>query len=275
MTSYTYKNANNNIIIHTNVCQNCEILNARITCLEYDNDDLKHENLELKELWPNAPHTQALKKLFLTNQDKIKPIDIRPFLIPFSLELLELKDMQNLETIPNFNIKLYDYLKDIDLFFCLKHPFVSKNLQIYGSKLYNLTCGQHYLDIKKKYYKFLCIYKNLLNMPIGKIYINQKTLFEYLSLLLNDIMEWYICASIINCNLYNNESNKQLPSKHSHILHTGLYHAHNIVELLIKYYNYEIIIEYGNTKYIENNIAFKNGCIELDKITNILFDDKI
>jgi hypothetical protein len=112
-------------------------------------------------------------------------------------------------------------------------------------------------------------------MPIGKIYINQKTLFEYLSLLLNDIMEWYICASIINCNLYNNESNKQLPSKHSHILHTGLYHAHNIVELLIKYYNYEIIIEYGNTKYIENNIAFKNGCIELDKITNILFDDKI
>jgi len=49
MTSYTYKNANNNIIMHTNVCQNCEILNARITCLEYDNDDLKHENLELKE----------------------------------------------------------------------------------------------------------------------------------------------------------------------------------------------------------------------------------
>jgi len=108
-------------------------------------------------------------------------------------------------------------------------------------------------------------------MSIERLYINQKALFDYLSLLLNDIMEWYICASIINCNLCHTKSNQQ----HSHILHTGLYHAHNIVELLIKYYNYEIITEYGNTKYIESNISHKNGCIELDKITDTLFDDKI
>jgi len=112
-------------------------------------EEVARENFELKELWPNAQHTQALKNLFLTNQDKIKPIDIRPFLVPFSLELLELKDIQNHKISQNFNIKLYDYLKDIDLFFSLKHLFISKNLQIYGSKLYNLTCGQHYLDIKK------------------------------------------------------------------------------------------------------------------------------
>jgi len=48
MTSYTYKKSNN-YIMNTNICQNCEILNARITCLEYEIIELKQENNELKE----------------------------------------------------------------------------------------------------------------------------------------------------------------------------------------------------------------------------------
>jgi len=47
MTSYTYKNNNYNTNI--NICQNCEILNTRIICLEYDNEELKQENNKLNK----------------------------------------------------------------------------------------------------------------------------------------------------------------------------------------------------------------------------------
>ena len=47
MTSYKNNNYNTNI----NICQNCEILNTRIICLEYDSksEELKQENKELKK----------------------------------------------------------------------------------------------------------------------------------------------------------------------------------------------------------------------------------
>ena len=53
--SITYKNKSNNIYMN-NICENCielkkdiEILNTKITCLEYDIEELKHENQELKK----------------------------------------------------------------------------------------------------------------------------------------------------------------------------------------------------------------------------------
>jgi len=52
MTLYKQKSNNN----YMNICLNCielkkdiDVLNARITCLEYDNEELRKENEELRK----------------------------------------------------------------------------------------------------------------------------------------------------------------------------------------------------------------------------------
>ena len=78
--SITYKNKSNNIYMN-NICENCielkkdiEILNTKITCLEYDIEELKKENQELKkEIQELKKENQELKlELKYLKFDKIK-----------------------------------------------------------------------------------------------------------------------------------------------------------------------------------------------------------
>ena len=96
----------------------------------------------LKELWPDAPHTQKLKNLFLENSIEIDGVDVRPFLIPFSWELVEEVN----------DIKLKEYLDLLDKFFMLEHPYFIKKLNKVYTKEYldNSKLGNHFFNMKNQ-----------------------------------------------------------------------------------------------------------------------------
>jgi hypothetical protein len=71
-------------------------------------EEVPRNGVELNELWTESDHTQKLKDLFLQNSNLIHAIDIRPYLIPFSWEMCELK---------SDNITLNNYLKKIVILF--------------------------------------------------------------------------------------------------------------------------------------------------------------
>ena len=88
---------------------------------------IRNDNMELEALWDNVEHTNDLKKLFLNNVNIIDAIDIRPYLIPFSWELID--------KINNKNVKFKQYFFLLVDFFNLKSDFLSNKSKFITSKL--------------------------------------------------------------------------------------------------------------------------------------------
>ena len=197
----------------------------------------RNTDFKLKELWTESTHTQELKKLYLNNKNIILPVDIRPFLIPYNWEI----DKNNDKT------QLREYLLLIDNFFCLNNEYIKKQIKNYNNNLINNISGKHYIVLKYIYFSFLLKYHKLLYKKLK--YIKEEIL-EEINDILNNIMEWYICAKIY---ILQNKSN---------IIHTGLAHSQNIITLLIRIYKYNIEIENGvNT--IDNADNIKSGCVNI------------
>ena len=207
-------------------------------------EEVPREGFELEELWSNAPHTQDLKKLFINNPQLIHAVDIRPYLIPFSWELINEADNLN-------NVSLKTYIESIDKFFCLKLPYFINKLPNYNkNKLVHTKLGKHYMIIKKKYGNFLLAHNKFINLDIKQIYLKKPEILYQINQILDKIMEWYICANII--------LNELLPT----ILHTGLAHSEKVIRWLLVHYNFIILNRYGINSLDEtsNNIS---GCIQL------------
>ena len=83
-------------------------------------EEIPRDGFNLQELWPNSPHTQNLKTLFLDNID-INGIDIRPYLIPFSWENLETDTSPELR-----NYSIIKYINKLNEFFKLEGNFYNK-----------------------------------------------------------------------------------------------------------------------------------------------------
>ena len=116
-------------------------------------EEVPREKVTLQELWTESPHTQNLKNIFLKNQKIIHAVDIRPFLIPFSWEILSDSKTFNDEY---YDIKLKKYLFNINNFFKLELNYLIEKLSIYKlEKLINTKLGEHFLKIKKNWKKFL------------------------------------------------------------------------------------------------------------------------
>jgi len=208
-------------------------------------EEVPREGFNLEELWTNAPHTQALKNLFINNPHLIHAVDIRPYLIPFSWELINEMDDNN------FNLK--SYLTNIDDFFCLHLDYFTKKLPNYNTNnLKHTLLGKHFLIIKKIYGNFLKENKAFLKQTIKQLYLTNSSVLHQINHLLDNIMEWYICA-----NIYINGNNDK-----SIILHTGLAHSEKVIRWLLVHYNYIIIDRKGINSMSEtlNNIS---GCIQL------------
>ena len=215
------------------------------------------EDIELQELWSNSTHTQNLKQLFFNNIKVIKPIDIRPFMINFSWELINDEKMdENLKLT-----SLYDYLYYIDKFYQLKHPYLLKKNFYNKTYLEKSLVGKHFQQNKNKYILFLYKFKKLLYKSINYIVNNDKDCLEYFNELLDDIMEWYICAYIMTTK------------KKSIILHAGLAHTININTLLINHYTFNKTSEIGINNL--NNLNYLNykkisGCVNINNNLNNL-----
>ena len=221
-------------------------------------EEVPRENNKLIELWQHSPHTQELKNLYLENPTIIPGMDIRPFMIPFSWEVLD-----QINILDNdYNISMIEYLKEIDSFFTLDNTDIISKLSNYNiNNLINTLLGKHFLLIKKKFNMLLeeLNTKKLLNQKI--IYLNSnynKELFK-INNLLDDIMEWYICAHI---ELYKDKSI---------IIHAGLAHTEKIIELLKSHYNFEINYKEGINTINSIGENPRSGCINIPIIIDNQF----
>jgi hypothetical protein len=208
-------------------------------------EEVPRYNVNLQELWSSATHTQSLKNIFLESNNEIIGLDIRPLLIPFSWEL-------NIDNKSNpDNITLKEYIKNIDNFFSMQEQYLSNNLLNYSVlNLKNKTLGKHFKRIKQNYNKILINHLSDLNESIN----NKINILTKINDLLDEIMEWNICANII---LYDDKPV---------IVHVGLAHSEKIIPLLKKYYKYDHVINKGINKIDDLN-EFKsiNGCVYLDE----------
>ena len=221
-------------------------------------EEVPREDNKLIELWQTSPHTQELKNLYLNNPTMIPGMDIRPFMIPFSWEVLE----QITEPDNNYDINMIEYFKEIDKFFSLQHTFVISNISNYNVNILKDTLlGKHFLMLKNRYNDLLesLNQKNLLNQQIRFLNKNHNNLLILINNLLDDIMEWYICAQII---LYYDKSI---------IIHAGLAHTEKIIKLLQEHYNYEIKKQNGVNKLNESKKGPRNGCIQISENIDELF----
>lgn len=210
-------------------------------------EEVPRKGTTLKELWPSSLHTQKLKETYLNNSKVIQGIDIRPFLIPYSWELSF--DKQS----PNLTLK--QYLTFLNLFCNLKLDYLRSDLkQIYTKEyLQGSSLGMHYLDIKNRIKLFVKINKPLLNKKIKEIVNDEKYILENLNDLTSSIMEWYIIAKIFQGLTEN---------KNTFIIHAGLSHTSNVIEVLKSKYGYIEIFNEGITDFnkIDEN---HNGCLQL------------
>ena len=210
-------------------------------------EEVPRTGTELKELWPSSPHTQKLKEVYLQNSKIIQGVDIRPFLIPFSWELSFDKNSPN--------IILKEYLTFINIFCNLKLPYFINELKNIYTKEYlsNNSLGFHYLKIKNYIKKYVKENKKYLNEKIKNLADNNSSILENINEIISYIMEWYIIAKIYQSI---DNGNKKI------IIHAGLAHTTNIIDLLKNIYKYNIISEKGLTDLSDYD-KLTNGCLHL------------
>ena len=208
----------------------------------------------LKELWPSSPHTQKLKDLYLSSK-VIDGVDVRPFLIPFSWELIsEDKELGK--------ITLYEYLMLIDIFFQLKHKFFIKNLGNIYTKDYlkDSKLGVHFLNLKNKTQALMKKNKSLIKERTESL-IDKEIMID-LNELISLIMEWYIIAKV-----YKSVDEKQT----NFIMHAGLAHTSNVISVLKEIYGFKVLENVGSTDYDKDKNNLTDGCLKLPSKINDLF----
>lgn len=213
-------------------------------------EEIPRDGFSLEELFPNTKHTQQLKNLYLDDKTDIIGIDIRPYLIPFSFETLNInKD--------NKNTLMKNYIKLVD-------EFISKNGDLYNNKFKLINklensipeIKNHFQIIKRKYNNFKD--KLDLELPIEIYYNNHIELLYDFNEICDSIMELYTILLALN--------NKTT------IIHTGLYHSSNMVSLLVNLYEYRIKYNYGTNKYPPVNEEKITSCIYIpDNFNNFGF----
>jgi hypothetical protein len=225
-------------------------------------EEVPRKDNKLIELWQGSPHTQELKNLYLDNPINIPGMDIRPFMIPFSWEVLDqINILDN-----NYDIDMIEYFKEIDNFFCLQNKFVISNLSNYNvNVLKDTLLGKHFIILKNKYRDFLEELNNekLLKQKIRYLNTNHPNKLSFLNNLLDDIMEWYICAQI---DLFHNKSI---------IIHAGLAHTEKIIKLLQEHYVFKIKNQYGVNNLSSTGLGPRNGCIQIPQEIDSQFGGKL
>lgn len=212
---------------------------------------VKDPNLKLKELWPDAKHTQQLKQLSIKFQKEIISTDIRPLLIPFSWELANSNKTY-------YNMPLRKYLFKLGEFF-------NTNSSMYKKYIKDTVCNdvkiqEHYDILSEKFHEI----KNIKNShrTIGYFKENDLNLMYNINHLLDLIMEFYMYILIV-CG-----------TNTTYIIHTGIAHSSRMIDFFTQYYNYEIIKQEGvnEIKYIPESPM---ACIYLPTDVKDMFNKKV
>jgi hypothetical protein len=205
----------------------------------------RDESIKLQELWSDSEHTQDLKNLFLKNNKIIQAVDIRPYLIPFSWEMIKLTEP---------NIKLNEYIKLINDFFILN--LINNKKIIINKQIY-----EQFTILKNTYLEFKNSINDHLHKNIKEIYDQKQYILVRISEILDHIMELYILNKI------KKNLNKNI------ILHTGLAHSQEIIEWLDKLYNYDILEKQGtNTLNNITDLDVSHGCLRIPHYIDHIFN---
>lgn len=216
-------------------------------------EEVPRESVQLEELWTDSEHTQDLKNLFLDNSDTINGLDIRPLLIPFSWELAADAD-------PAHMISMREYCKKIDGFFMLANTFLQINLPNYNfTQLSGTKLGKHFLQLKNIFKKIVETNSGFLTLGVPTVKNLNQEFLEQINNLLDQIMEWHICACICVAN------------KESVIVHAGLAHTEQVIWLLENHYGYSKVTEKGTNKLSNVYTGDVSGCVLLPVNTSKQF----
>jgi len=215
-------------------------------------EEVPRDGFELQELWPESPHTQSLKHFFLQDNN-VTGIDIRPYLIPFSLDVIESnKKFGEVLTI--------DYINKLDEFFNLTGRYYDNIFKDCLEKVIikNSGLGKNLQSIVNKFNK---IKKKIVedNVKIGYYYTNENKFLDEISKLCDEIMEF---STIL----------KAFSSKNKSIIHAGLFHSYNILEWLKDEYLFDIIYQNGLNDYNKLVSEDYNSCIKLPNELFVLKD---
>ena len=204
-------------------------------------------NLELKELWPDATHTQRLKDWYIDNQDKVIPVDIRPFLVPFSFQKANYKMIEEKE----LKMRMSKYVEVLDSLFFLNEISLEESIPFFKNILLALENKKDLnKGIMRLYKELKGFYKELrskinLEETFGEIYEKNIEWFRDLEGLKIAIMDWYTILMLL--------SNK------NSVIHFGLAHYDHVKSILIKNFGFTIIKENGiqEIKYLDTKTRYK------------------
>ena len=225
-------------------------------------EEVVREEFSLTDLWPGAEHTQRLKQLNQNNK-KIKPIDIRPLLIPYSWELLGYDDTKG--NNEQQNMLLEEYLLPINNIFNYKKTklmmtYFIKELQkldINADVNIKKLLFQHFQEMKILYNEFIINNNSYLKKSMIEIFNSKQELLEEINNITSMIMEWYILLLILN----NNENS---------IIHLGLAHSNRILDFLTDVYSFEVIKKTGINMIAQINQKH-HACLLVPDIINTKF----
>ena len=239
-------NSNNNIKIDSFLKSRSEKNNKVLL------EETTFEEVNLKDLWPNAEHTQLLKRLAFSD-NKINSFDIRPLLVPFSWELSDIDKKLG-------NTLFRDYLKLLDDFFNKKSLLFTKYI---GPELEKIKHQKkkntlHLLEIFDQYNLFKKNNKDKMEKPLSEL-LSDKDVLEKVNEIISHIMEWYMVLLILNTN-------------ENIIIHAGLAHTSQILKILCDYYKFMELKSEGLNDLddlIKNKKDISKSCIFIpENITN-------
>lgn len=194
-------------------------------------EEVPRDGFDLKELWPNSPHTQSLKDLFLTTE-KINGIDIRPYLLHFSWDILKVEK----ESSKLGEITISKYLENITDFFSCRGKFFKEIFHPTYKLIIikNSGLGKNLKDIKNNYEELKNIVKD--NKKLIYYFKNDIEVLYQIDRLCDMIMEFYtLLLAFTTCE--------------KSYIHAGLFHSNNILKYLINEYNFKVVYKYGTISF--------------------------
>jgi hypothetical protein len=219
-------------------------------------EELFREKLNTKDLWPSSLHTQKLKQLNYNNPN-IKPIDLRPMLLPFSWELSEISTELSQMTLSKYIEGIDNFLnkKNTKLFYKYILPEIRK---LKDKEKFRVSLITHFNEINEIFNEYKQKYNKYMDVKIIDLYNMNQNVLELINNILSMIMEWFILVCI-----HNSEKNT--------IIHLGLAHSDRLIELLTQVYQFKQISNIGINK-IDDIKDNPKSCIFMGNIpdTNML-----
>lgn len=196
----------------------------------------RNDKSDLKELWSSSEHTIALRDLYLKNKDIIEPIDIRQYLYIFSWELMDSKTE---------DILMKKYIENFVKFFDMKPVIPNLKEKIKNIKFKSTGIANYFNKLKYKFNNIISLFDN--NISIKEhVEKHDSKYLEMIDDIASKIMDLYTIICIFN-------------STKKSILHAGLFHTSNILDILVN--EFDFVEYYRDGSVSINDIKNEKSCI--------------